>query len=135
MDKLSAGIVITGGGALLKHLPQLVKFKTGMDVRVGYPNEHLAIGSLSDVNHPMYSTAIGLLLKGYEYYQENQEKPVTHHRAPITKEAIKNKSVKIDSFEDETLKNEEEQPKSKSFLDNFKKTINELFEENDTKLN
>ena len=41
-EKLSAGIVLTGGGALLKHLPALVKFKTGMDVRIGYPTEHLA---------------------------------------------------------------------------------------------
>jgi cell division protein FtsA len=41
-NKLAAGIVITGGGAMLKHLPQLMKFKTAMDVRIGYPNEHLA---------------------------------------------------------------------------------------------
>jgi len=41
-DKLAAGVVITGGGAMLKHLPQLMKFKTAMDVRIGLPNEHLA---------------------------------------------------------------------------------------------
>ncbi|KKP31570.1 MAG: Cell division protein ftsA [Candidatus Woesebacteria bacterium GW2011_GWE2_31_6] len=42
MNKLGAGIVITGGGSLLKHLPQLISFKTGLDVKIGYPNEHLA---------------------------------------------------------------------------------------------
>ncbi len=73
MDKLSAGIVLTGGGALLRHLPQLVKFKTGMDVRVGYPVEKLATESNGEVNQPMYSTSVGLLLKGYEYLMENNE--------------------------------------------------------------
>ena len=66
LDKLSAGIVFTGGGALLRHLPQLVKFKTGLDVRIGYPVEQLATESIEEVNQPMYSTSVGLLLKGYE---------------------------------------------------------------------
>jgi cell division protein FtsA len=66
MDKLAAGIVVTGGGALLRHLPQLIKFKTGMDVRVGYPCEQLAGDRNQEVNHPMYATAVGLLLKGFE---------------------------------------------------------------------
>ena len=40
--KLIAGIVLTGGGSQLKHLKQLVEYITGMDTRIGYPNEHLA---------------------------------------------------------------------------------------------
>jgi cell division protein FtsA len=36
------GIVLTGGGAQLKHIKQLVEYITGMDTRIGYPNEHLA---------------------------------------------------------------------------------------------
>jgi cell division protein FtsA len=75
-DKLSAGIVLTGGGALLRHLPQLVKFKTGYDVRVGYPNEHLAAESIEEVNQPMFSTSIGLLLKGYDSMQKVKEEEI-----------------------------------------------------------
>ncbi len=74
MDKLAAGIVLTGGGAMLRHLPQLVRFKTGMDVRVGFPNERLVAEAKEEVNQPMYSTSIGLLLKGYEYLLEHNEK-------------------------------------------------------------
>jgi cell division protein FtsA len=66
MDKLSAGIVITGGGALLKDLPQLVNFRSGMDVRVGFPNERLDNDSTGEINHPMYSTSVGLLLNGHD---------------------------------------------------------------------
>lgn len=60
--KLIAGIVLTGGGSQLKHLKQLVEYITGMDTRVGYPNEHLAGDSDSDITSPMYSTAVGLVM-------------------------------------------------------------------------
>ncbi|MFD0750685.1 cell division protein FtsA [Mucilaginibacter calamicampi] len=70
--KLIAGIVITGGGAQLKHLPQLVEFVTGLDCRVGYPNEHLAKNELlpknvyEEMQSPTFATGIGLLIKGIQ---------------------------------------------------------------------
>ncbi len=62
--KLIAGIVLTGGGAQLKHLRQLVEYITGMDVRIGYPNEHLAGDSEDALSSPAYATAVGLLIEG-----------------------------------------------------------------------
>ncbi|MFM8433521.1 MAG: cell division protein FtsA [Bacteroidota bacterium] len=62
--KLIDGIVVTGGGAMLKHLPQLFEFRTGRDTRIGYPNEHLAKGA-DEVKSPMYATAVGLVIKGF----------------------------------------------------------------------
>ena len=66
-DKLAAGVVITGGGAMLKHLTQLMKFKTAMDVRIGLPNEHLAGSAKNEINQPMYATSVGLIMRGFEY--------------------------------------------------------------------
>ena len=60
--KLIAGIVITGGGSQLKHLKQLVEYITGMDTRIGYPNEHLAGDSEDNQTSPVFSTAVGLLM-------------------------------------------------------------------------
>lgn len=60
--KLIAGIVITGGGSQLKHLKQLVEYITGMDTRIGYPNEHLAGDSEDNQTSPIFSTAVGLLM-------------------------------------------------------------------------
>jgi cell division protein FtsA len=73
-NKLSAGVVITGGGALLKHLPQLIRFKTGLDVRIGYPVEQLSSDSLEDFNQPQLSTALGLVLLGLDKKVEVIEK-------------------------------------------------------------
>lgn len=64
--KLIGGIVVTGGGAQLKHITQLFEYITGMDTRIGYPNEHLAAtGQVEGVTSPMYATGIGLVIKGF----------------------------------------------------------------------
>jgi len=62
--KLIAGIVLTGGGAELKHIKQLVEYITGMDTRIGYPNENLAGDSDETLSSPQYATAVGLLMNG-----------------------------------------------------------------------
>lgn len=64
--KLIAGIVLTGGGAELKHLKQLVEYVTGMDARIGYPNEHLAGGSDLKFSSPIYATAVGLVMESLD---------------------------------------------------------------------
>ena len=64
--KLIAGIVLTGGGSQLKHLKQLVEYITGMDTRIGYPNEHLAGDSEAEIASPTYATAVGLLMNAVE---------------------------------------------------------------------
>jgi cell division protein FtsA len=64
--KLIAGIVLTGGGSQLKHLKQLVEYITGMDTRIGYPNEHLAGDSDAEIAIPLYATAVGLLMNAVE---------------------------------------------------------------------
>ena len=62
--KLIGGIVLTGGGAQLKHIAQLTQFITGMDTRIGHPNEHLAPDVPDDMASPMYATGIGLVIEG-----------------------------------------------------------------------
>ena len=64
--KLIAGIVLTGGGAQLNHIKQLVEYITGMDTRIGYPNEHLAGDSDEEISSPLYATAVGLVMNSIE---------------------------------------------------------------------
>ena len=73
-SKLMTGIVLTGGGSLIKNLKQLVAYISGKETRIGYPNEHLGSDSKDLVVSPMYSTGVGLVLKGFEYLDQNPEK-------------------------------------------------------------
>lgn len=66
LQNLGAGIVITGGGALLKNLSQLVAFKTGMDVRLGLPNQNIINKADEQINQPTYATGLGLVLIGFD---------------------------------------------------------------------
>lgn len=75
--KLIGGIVVTGGGSNLRHLPQLMEYITGMDVRTGYPNEHLAPENPEEVTSPIFSTGVGLVQKGLEFKDELAHKGLT----------------------------------------------------------
>ncbi len=89
--KLIAGIVLTGGGSMLKHITQLFEYVTGMDTRVGFPTEHLAKGFSDEIKSPMYATCIGLVLKGLESYEKQISKyPKQEEETPIA-QTIKTK--------------------------------------------
>jgi cell division protein FtsA len=70
---LNGGVVLTGGGSQLKHLIQLTEYVTGLNARIGLPNEHLAAGHLDDLSKPTYSTCIGLILKGLDDFENNRQ--------------------------------------------------------------
>ncbi len=72
--RLIAGIVLTGGGSQLNYLPQLVEYLSGMDTRIGYPSEHLGKDNAEELSSPMYSTGIGLVMKGHEHHLKTQER-------------------------------------------------------------
>lgn len=72
--KLIAGIVLTGGGSQLKHIAQLTEFITGMDTRIGYPNEHLSANVPEEIASPSYATGVGLVIKGFERFEKLEKK-------------------------------------------------------------
>lgn len=104
--KLIAGIVLTGGGAELKHIKQLVEYVTGMDTRIGYPNENLAGDSDESLSSPQYATAVGLLMNGLNKIEKAkkaktaqphfQEKPKTEE----TREEVKKETIIEEEFKE-----------------------------------
>jgi cell division protein FtsA len=71
--KLIGGIVLTGGGAQLKHIAQIFEFLTGLDTRIGYPNEHLASNVPEELSSPLFATGIGLVIKGLQNSDKIQD--------------------------------------------------------------
>src|ERR1043166_4304965 len=100
-NRLAGGIVITGGGAQLANLKQLVEYMTGMDARVGYPNEHLGRSKQEIVKSPMYATAVGLVLAGFRSLDErdDQRRISESKETKIVKQVAKvKKSLTSDFF-------------------------------------
>ncbi|MFV0247840.1 MAG: cell division protein FtsA [Tenacibaculum sp.] len=122
--KLIAGIVLTGGGSKLKHLRQLVEYITGMDTRIGYPNEHLASSSDDDLSSPAYATAVGLLIEGLEKEElekesvEQTKKEQIEYKTDCTKETKKQDS----------LMTSKKRQKPKSFFQKFIEGFKEFLE-------
>lgn len=112
-NRLAGGIVITGGGAQLANLKQLVEYMTGMDTRIGYPNEHLGKSKIEMVKSPMYATAVGLVLSGFrslderedryrearEVVREKVKRPPSSSRNFFTEILNKTKSLLIDDLD------------------------------------
>jgi cell division protein FtsA len=134
-DKLAAGVVITGGGAMLRHLPQLMKFKTAMDVRVGLPNEHLSGVGKNEINQPMYATSVGLIMKGFDYLE-------TYHKgfnAGPPEVFVKTKPVVVPEMDEpvdieEEVVEEQTMEEKISLTDKIKTILTNMFEIEDKKI-
>ncbi len=85
--KLIGGIVLTGGGAMLRDVEKLCEYHTGMSTRIGVPIEHLAHGYQEKVASPIYATAIGLLLNGIAFQEEHLRlHPVVEEQSVVLSE-------------------------------------------------
>ncbi|RYF90160.1 MAG: cell division protein FtsA [Chitinophagaceae bacterium] len=133
---LNGGVILTGGGSQLKHLIQLTEYVTGLNARIGFPNEHLSGGHIEELAKPMYSTCIGLILKGYNDY-ENKNKTLSTGfiRVQMTKE--KEETVVEETVVAEAeIKPIDNKPRKtlQGFMDKMKTNLIDLFkEEEDTK--
>ena len=118
--KLIAGIVLTGGGSQLKHLRQLVEYITGMDARIGFPNEHLAGDSDEALSSPSYATAVGLLMEGLD------------KDVKVVEEAVEEQiEEEISTSPEEELKpliEEKVKPKKKSFFEKFTEGLKDFLD-------
>lgn len=67
-ESIAAGVVLTGGAALIEGIQDLAEQIFNLPTRVGEP---IDVGGLKDVvNSPMYATAVGLLKYGSEKQHE-----------------------------------------------------------------
>lgn len=114
--KLIAGIVLTGGGSLLKHIKQLTEFVTGLDTRIGYPNEYLAPNTDKELDNPIYSTAIGLVKKG-----------IMEQKLKQKKNEVKPEAVSEEASVEEPMPENPEQPRKTPFFERFGRGVMNWF--------
>jgi cell division protein FtsA len=130
---LNGGVVLTGGGSQLKHLIQLTEYVTGLNARIGYPNEHLAAGHIDELAKPMYSTCIGLILKGYNVFENTQN--TLRGTTAAVKEVEIEETETVQDGKDVVIKVQKRKKSLKGFMDSIKDGLIDLFkEEEDAKL-
>lgn len=130
---MNGGIILTGGGSQLKHLIQLTEYVTGFNARIGLPTEHLAANHVEELKKPMYSTCIGLILKGYSDYESKRkdfEKTFKKVEVPesLKKEILAAEMENAESVKDEAVAAVAVKPKLK-FWEKFKDSLIDLFKE------
>jgi len=125
---LNGGVILTGGGAQLKHLIQLTEYTTGLNARIGYPNEHLAPNHIEELKKPMYSTCLGLILKGYSDYEHKyKEFSEKFKKLEVPKKLTVEKEENV--LKPEEPVNVNERAKKMKFWDKFKNNLIDLFKE------
>jgi len=135
--KLIAGIVLTGGGAQLQHIKQLVEYITGMDTRIGYPNEHLAGDSDEELSSPLYATAVGLVMNSIRnntksatpFVEMKKEEPVVVARPQVVIEETIIEEEKEEPKATQPIKTETTDDRIKrSFFDKYIDKIKEFLD-------
>ena len=133
---LNGGIILTGGGSQLKHLIQLTEYVTGLNARIGYPNEHLAGGHIEELSKPTYSTCIGLILKGYDDYEHNRKEFDKDFRKVDVPEGLKQaaeEEIPVPADDVITLEKVRNRKGLSNFWGKFKDGIIDLFKEEEDK--
>jgi cell division protein FtsA len=109
---------------------------TGLNARIGYPNEHLAGGHIEELSKPTYSTCIGLILKGYDDYEHNRKEFDKDFRKVDVPEGLKKSTeeemvpVVEEVISQEKVKNRKG---LSNFWGKFKDGIIDLFKEEEDK--
>lgn len=90
-NDITGGIVLTGGGCLLKHISTLGEYVLNRPVKLGYPQP---FGGMTNImQNPQFSTVLGLLLESVKNNVDNFEgKSTKRHQDIISRmsESIRN---------------------------------------------
>jgi len=135
---LNGGVILTGGGSQLKHLIQLTEYATGLNARIGLPNEHLAANHIDELKKPMYATCIGLILKGYNDYEHQYKEFLDKHRkVEVPKSLTVEETTSSDNVKEPNQIDVTERTKKIKFWEKFNQKVKisliDLFKEDDDK--
>ena len=130
-NNLIAGIVLTGGGANMKHIQQLAEFKTALEARIGYPNEHLAENTIKELSSPMYATAIGIVIETIARMEHDENLQAAQQKEQMRTETPQPVVVETpeDEMPDEPQKPSKRQKEGGISFPNIITRLSELFKQ------
>ena len=138
---LNGGVILTGGGSQLKHLVQLTEYATGLNARIGLPTEHLAPNHIDELKKPMYSTCLGLILKGYDDYENKYKEFLGTFKAVEVPKILKEDKANATVQQTELPEVEEtkgigvtDRKKKLGVWDKMRHTLIEMFKEEEDKV-
>ena len=126
---LNGGVILTGGGSQLKHLIQLTEYTTGLNARIGLPNEHLAPNHIEELKKPMYSTCIGLILKGYSDYDHKYKEFTEKFKKVEVPKTLTVQQAEQPKQVTGTADTVDVMERKQKFWDKFKNNLIDLFKE------
>lgn len=137
---LNGGIILTGGGSQLKHLIQLTEYTTGLNARIGLPNEHLAPNHIDELKKPMYATCLGLILKGYSDYEYKYKEFTEKYKKIEMPKKLKAQPTEPTTQQEAVTTTEPtsvdvtDRKQKMKFWDKFKDNLIDLFKEEEDKI-
>jgi cell division protein FtsA len=131
---LNGGVILTGGGSQLKHLIQLTEYTTGLNARIGLPNEHLAPNHIDELKKPMYSTCIGLILKGYSDYEHNYKEFAEKFKPVHVPSTLTNPKAVVASVAPIPEPTVDTTQRKEKFWDKFKNNLIDMFKEEEDQI-
>jgi cell division protein FtsA len=108
-----------------------------LNARIGFPNEHLAAGHIEELAKPMYATCIGLILKGYNVFENVQYQQHKAEKKVRSTGTVSPEETTAEVFVDEEIATVKvgKRKSLKGFMDSIKDGLIDLFkEEEDRKL-
>ncbi|MBR4119498.1 MAG: cell division protein FtsA [Bacteroidales bacterium] len=134
---IKGGIIITGGASQLKDLPELLRKETGLDVHCGSISGRIILEQNVDIQIPMFSQAMGMLLIAGESIDKSstkKEKTSWWNRLKIEKTEKSQKEetpkVKKEVEKEKPSKPQKEEKQAKtSLFDKIRNTVENIMEE------
>ncbi|MBR5183967.1 MAG: cell division protein FtsA [Bacteroidales bacterium] len=131
-EKIKAGLVITGGTSQLSNLKSFAQLVTGIDTKLAYPLRTLSEVDVN-ISKPSISTAVGLILMGFEEMEKMEKKGQTMRTTtpmqPRENKADSSSTATDNTTSSTTAEKAKEQPKKKKWWETF--TTDNVFKDNE----
>jgi len=132
--RIRAGLVLTGGGAALRHIKELCQYTLQRNCRIGIPDIGFVNSIPTELKNPMFATSLGLLkhgilvgeVKDVDLEDDSGEKE--KRRKGEKEKGEKEKGEKEKRRKGEKEKGEGKKEKGKSFLDSVRDFFDNITE-------